>query len=329
MATITHLTEEQKARFGEFRDRWLAIGKSTGPVDVEKAKKIIPEVYKAAGLPPPKYYFHFRSPREAAIMGVRIKYNIDKVKAIDQSNPKLFEPPQIPAAKLKEETQKMINEMIYGSHDASWLSSYSYFLEVCDFKICEKLKPLMDLAEICGWLAPYDDVVILQDRPEFIKMRDRRLHCEDGPALRYSDGFALYRWKGVRIPKEWVEDKAFLTPAKIDAISNVEQRRCATEIFGEKRYIEEGGAEKIHEDDFGILYRKEIPGDEPIMMVCVENGTIENGERRRFFLQVHPELRPLLKDGKLGDPQKFTALNAVASTYGLKGEDYCKIRVRT
>lgn len=36
----------------------------------------------------------------------------------------------------------------------------------------------------------------------------------------------------------------------------------------------------------------------------------------------YAELRPLLPDGELGEPQAMTALNAVASTYGMRGEDY-------
>jgi hypothetical protein len=46
------------------------------------------------------------------------------------------------------------------------------------------------------------------------------------------------------------------------------------------------------------------------------------GTRRVYHVPVHPELRPLLPDGELGAPQKPTALNAVASTYGLTGKEY-------
>ena len=58
-------------------------------------------------------------------------------------------------------------------------------------------------------------------------------------------------------------------------------------------------------------------------MVEVKNATPEpDGSFREFFLSVHPELRPILDDGALGDPQELTAHNAVASTFGLRGEEY-------
>ncbi len=228
---------------------------------------------------------------------------------------------------------KYIDTYWWGQMDSYWIAYYRFCESVLGLDYGQdasnRLKMMDDIAQACGWWYPRDGLCIVCDRPESISKKGIRLHNDAGPAIRFRDGYSVYTWNGINVPEEWISDKTFLTPEKIDAIDNVELRRCATEIYGEKRYIEEGGAEKIHEDDFGILYRKNIPGDEPLVMVHVENGTVENGIRRKFFLQVHPELRPLLFDGELGDPQKMTALNAVSSTYGMRGEDYCKIRVRT
>jgi hypothetical protein len=58
--------------------------------------------------------------------------------------------------------------------------------------------------------------------------------------------------------------------------------------------------------------------------VKVINSTPElDGSSKPYFLRVHPEARLLLKDG-VGDAQKLTPLNAVASTFGLTGEQYLK-----
>jgi hypothetical protein len=57
-------------------------------------------------------------------------------------------------------------------------------------------------------------------------------------------------------------------------------------------------------------------------MVKVRNSTPEpDGSVKDYFLRVHPQLRPMI-DGGLGDPQPMTARNAVASTFGLRGEEY-------
>jgi hypothetical protein len=82
----------------------------------------------------------------------------------------------------------------------------------------------------------------------------------------------------------------------------------------------------INTDDFGSLYCKPIADDEDLVMVKVVNSTPEpDGSYKDYFLRVHPELRPLLANQELGDPQEMTARNAVASSFGLRGEDYAPL----
>ena len=58
-------------------------------------------------------------------------------------------------------------------------------------------------------------------------------------------------------------------------------------------------------------------------MVELTNSTVDSdGTRRTYHVPVEPSLRPMLANGALGEPQAMTALNAVASTYGLRGEQY-------
>jgi hypothetical protein len=58
-------------------------------------------------------------------------------------------------------------------------------------------------------------------------------------------------------------------------------------------------------------------------MVEVVNRSPEpDGSFRRYFLRVNPRLRPIHDDGSFGEPQAYTARNAVASTFGLSGAEY-------
>ena len=70
-----------------------------------------------------------------------------------------------------------------------------------------------------------------------------------------------------------------------------------------------------------------------MMMVKVVNSTPEpNGSFKDYFLRVHPELKPLpsrpMNSQEARDwfakqkGQELTARNAVASTFGLRGEEY-------
>ena len=66
-----------------------------------------------------------------------------------------------------------------------------------------------------------------------------------------------------------------LTVAQIDAEENAEVRRVMLERFGISRYIVESGSTPQHQDEFGVLYRRELANDEPIVMVRVLNSTPE------------------------------------------------------
>jgi hypothetical protein len=66
-----------------------------------------------------------------------------------------------------------------------------------------------------------------------------------------------------------------------------------------------------------------MANDEPLVMVKVVNSTPEmDGSFKDYFIRVDPNCRPMLDDNKFGDPQELTARNAVASTFGKKGEEY-------
>jgi hypothetical protein len=214
----------------------------------------------------------------------------------------------------------------YGQHDAAWIAFYNYFREMCGLAAqTEKLEGLRLICENAGWFLPYEKICWVSERHNICQRDDRgRLHCEDGPALTYPDGWGIYAWHGVRVSYRVIEHAEELTVAEIQTEANAEVKRVMVERYGLSRFLMDSGAKKLAEDEFGELYRSEIPGDEPLLMVKVMNSTPEpDGTIKPYFLRVQPELRPLLSDG-LGSEQKMTALNAVASTFGMTGEQYLK-----
>ena len=288
---IESLTQEQVDSLPMYRDRWLAIGLSNEPLDFERAKEAATRAYKEAGLTPPERWYHFRSPMECAIEMAKIEFG---------DNP------------TKDEINKHINAQVYGAHDAGWLSFYEFFLDA-GIKECAKLKPLMDLAEVCGWWAPYDDCCALQDRPIAIKFDDqRRLHCQDGPAIEYADGFTVYSWHGVRIPGEWITNPESLTAEKALQLENAELRRSAIEILGWDTIISLLNGRVIDEDEDPLIgtlleVQHESIGREKFLRVQCGTG-------RTFAIPVPPEMK--------------TAIQANAWTYGMAANDY-NIEVRT
>jgi len=102
------------------------------------------------------------------------------------------------------------------------------------------------------------------------------------------------------------------------------------ERFGWDRYAAECGAQIIdHDERWGTLFGR----NGQALFLRVVNGSPEpDGSFRNYVLPVGPGCEPLPEEGEteLGEPQELTALNAVASTYGLTGKQYASsMKIRT
>jgi hypothetical protein len=151
---------------------------------------------------------------------------------------------------------------------------------------------------------------MVSDFPEVLHLDAwNRLHCTDGPSLRWRDGLELYHLHGLPVGRQIVMKPHMMTAAQIDGEKNVELRRVLIEQFGAERYMRESGAVLQHQDHRGKLWRKERAGDTPYVMVEVRNSTPEpDGSVKNYWLRVPPQCR--------------TASKAVAWTFGLSVKDY-------
>ena len=74
-------------------------------------------------------------------------------------------------------------------------------------------------------------------RPEYIKRDEQnRLHCEDGPAIRWKDGYCNYFWHGVSVPEKLIERPDEITKEDLINETNAEVRRAMMEKLGERFY---------------------------------------------------------------------------------------------
>ncbi len=199
-------------------------------------------------------------------------------------------------------------DAVLGQHDAPWLALFESVGRL------EGLTGLAETARAAGWWWPYERLVIVCDRPsELHRDEQGRLHRGDGPALSHADGFALYAWRGMPIPADFTDTLAGLTAERIAAEPNAELRRVMLENFGYDRYLAETGAQPVHRDETGVLWRIDMRGDEPVAMVEVVNSTPEpDGTRRTYYLRVPPGTR--------------TAREGVAWTFGVTEDDYEPVR---
>jgi hypothetical protein len=189
---ITKLTKEQEDRYKEFIDKWIAIGLSTNPADRKRAEKGIVGLYKLAGLESPKIEWEL-----SPMAGVK--------KALSYGS-------------------DLGGAFFGGSLWAGYSARADFFNEVCGVKIDRNF---LEMVESCGYYWTFDKVAILTERPCKISRNERgQLHCTDGMAIQYPDGWGLYALNGVV-----VDEAIVMTPAsKLDVklaveTQNVEVRR--------------------------------------------------------------------------------------------------------
>ncbi|SDS05078.1 hypothetical protein SAMN05444158_0843 [Bradyrhizobium canariense] len=205
-----------------------------------------------------------------------------------------------------------------GQHELSWLAAYDYIRDVLGLQAeTAPLMGLWQLATSLGWLQPHEHTCWLAERPNLLRGdAGDRLHSASGPALRFPDGWSVWAWKGVEVPRWVIEQPEQITLASIDGESNVQVRCCMIEIMTPRRYVTLGGAVRVAEDETGVLWRKRWLASDAWAAVEVINATPEpDGTHKQFFLQVPTNMR--------------TAREAVAWTYGLRADAYARLVVRT
>lgn len=150
-----------------------------------------------------------------------------------------------------------------------------------------------DALSDAGWWWPFAGAVVMTDRPvRLCRDEQGRLHSTDGMALGYADGYGIYAIHGLRVPAQVVMDPLSLDPKQIIAERNAEVRRVMIERYTPERFIRTSGAALLHKDDWGELYRQEVPGDEPVVMVHVVNSSPEpDGSYHNHWLQVPPTMQ--------------------------------------
>lgn len=232
----------------------------------------------------------------------------------------------------------------YGNHDAFWLGYYEYFRKFHPepeiLQETEKLAGLLSYARLAGWFLFFDKLALVCERPTIHLDEQLNYSNTTGPAILFKDNWAYFCVHNIEIESDIILGLTPVTPDLIDSQPNQEVKRILMELYGFDKYIETTGAELIDSsiyksaDSDGFvhdreiwLYKKDVKGSNPMMFVKVINSSPEpDGTFRTYTLQVSPQLEPMI-DGPnrtiiLGEPQKLTALNAIASTFGKTGAEY-------
>ncbi|MGA5045934.1 DUF6745 domain-containing protein [Streptomyces arboris] len=325
---------------------WRDVAAATGAADRAAAEEGVRRAYRTAGLAEPERIVWAASPRAAveaveklADAGRSVREEVrtrpwaeERRRMYDELGPagwsalwsatgaQLWETTAALAERIRSgvvaglarkpedegAVRLVLLDAVLGQHDAAWLAAFD--------GRGDRLTGLAEVARNAGWWWPYERVVVISERPEVLHRDEAgRLDHGEGPALAYRDGFALYAWRGMPVPADFLAELASLTPQRIREEENAELRRVMLEYYGYDRYLTESGAEPVHRDETGILWRITLEGDEDVVMVEVVNSTPEpDGTHRTYWLRVPPATR--------------TAKDGVAWTFGLDGTAYAPVR---
>jgi hypothetical protein len=128
----------------------------------------------------------------------------------------------------------------YGQHDADLLMYYDYLRSVCEL-IRETMfvRGHLEQAQAAGWYLPHKYTCWVSERHNILRLNNRNLlHCENGPAVSYPDGWCIYALNGVPMRREYIMTPAEeIKPHDILAETNVDVRRELLRKVGVSRVI--------------------------------------------------------------------------------------------
>jgi hypothetical protein len=139
------------------------------------------------------------------------------------------------------------------------------------------------------------------------------LHCENGLAVEYADGYGIAMYRGQLIPNDWVQGKL---PKPIEALRwpNIDQRQAACELVGWDNIV--------HPDNRAVMIDK---GKNMMIGELWEMPLPDSGPQRF--------IRATCGTGRtavvLTDNKYDTALEANAASYGMPPALFEQIEIRT
>lgn len=185
----------------------------------------------------------------------------------------------------------------------SWQAYTSFFRDVCGLKLEKDLwardRAYADAQQSVCWWWPHADFIMASDRPLVICREQvgppgwgsHQLHCEDGPAMVWPDGWGVWSWHGVRVPRHVIEAPETITVAEIKEEKNAEVRRVMRERYGHGRYLQDTKAKLVDADHEvarkGAAPRCLIEDDEGRRWLVGTDG----GTRRVYYMEVGAEVK--------------------------------------
>jgi hypothetical protein len=290
VSRIKKLTPEQIALFPEYVEKWTKIGLSTEPADRKRAEAGVRLSYKTAGLKPPRIVW-CGSPLGNGLTREVVKKLLTDPKFKEKFGASVRSSVRASVrASVRDSVWDSVRASVwdsvrdsvwdsvwasgYGQHDASWISFYYFFRQVCKLeKETEKLVGISEICQSAGWYLPYENICWISERHNILN-RDAqgRLHSDGSPAVGYPDGLAIYAWHGVRVPESMgaVRSETW-KPEWLLKEKNAEIRRVLIQGLGYGRILKALNAKKIDAwREYELVRISDSVDVEPILLVSMK-----------------------------------------------------------
>ncbi|WP_242056931.1 MULTISPECIES: DUF6745 domain-containing protein [Oscillatoriales] len=338
---ITEFTPEQEALIPVYKEKWDAILLSTERIDRQKAQDAIKSAYGSIGKNEVDILF-YDSPYAAAIdinkqgeikLGKPIRGKLDSQLAIklwrqvesqlemrlkeqlwDRQRSMLASRLEI---SLRRQMSRQLQDNLWVNFPkafirkigTSWAKEIEFYITVlgCQHNFQKEWELFQLLVKNAFWILAYENVCFVCDRPTKINFDARqRLHAEGEPALEFADGYSLYAYHGVNLPRKY----GYLHPKKwrsqwLLQETNAELRRVLIQAIGYERICQELQTTELDLFREYTLLKIDDADVEPIhllKMTCPSTGQIH-------ALRVPPNLtsaREAIRWVNWGiDPEKF------------------------
>ena len=256
---ITKLTKEQEAQIPKFIDKWVK--QASAPMNHKKAIEYTRKLYKSMGQKEPLVIFGF-SPMNTALLCSLFFLLVKDKKVFEQLRSQLRS--QLDSqlfSQLDSQLDSQLHSQLGSQLDSQlrsqlgsqlrdinqnwylglwwlvWCGWYEYGKSIgVEFK--EDIYDLfINFNSEVNFIIPYKNVVFISEKPVEIKWKDRRLHNDNGMAVRYSDNYGLWCLNGINVP-DWL----VVTPAeKIDPTLALKE----TNADVQREIIRKIGAERM------------------------------------------------------------------------------------
>ena len=292
------LTEEDKVLMEVYAERGLKVACGTEPADKPTAEEGVGLIYDAIGHKLPHIVW-VSSPLQCAIVSSligssesegdkkfhKLAYQDSKANLQDYVDTFLSsEKGKLDNVKKKHRKtmQDSLRNFCWGNHEYHWVQFYKFCDEVnipYDKSKAAQLPFWEKVDSSAGWWSPYDGVVVMCDRPSAFNIdTNRDLHCENGPAVQYRDGWTIWAIEGHVFDEKVVMRPHEQTLAEINGEENADMKAIRIKRYNWDRYIKDSGMRCIdqrHNDIEGMkeaLFR--VSDDECRLVVSCPTGRV-------------------------------------------------------